>query len=586
MRARLVLPLLTIVLACAGTEAEEDYPPHGMEEIEAPVGFEKSELSARVSGPWRIPASTRAIGDRQDVEYVGAGAWIGTRGCSSGLTSGARALRDDLVDLFPQTIGIGGFACRPIRGSTTRMSVHGTGRALDIHIATLAGDADNGEGDPVGNWLIENAEQIGVQYIIWDRWTWRADRPDGSKDRSYGGTHPHHDHLHIELSLDAAAQRTPYFNAPVCGDNVCGGAESCGSCSSDCGVCGPFEDVAADHPFVRGITWMKDERITRGCTSDGSRFCPDDAMTRAQLATFFVRAFDLSPSNTNAFDDDDNSAHEAAINALAAAGVTSGCGARRFCPDDYVKRDQIASFLARALSLPNVTRDFFSDDAGNTHESAINRIAAANITSGCGNGRYCPDRNVTRGQMATFLYRAICANGSCPAAPFADVPRSHPFAASIAWMKDQGITNGCNADGTRYCPDEPVRRDHMAAFLVRALSLPNTPTDHFADDEGSAFEDAINRLAAAGITSGCGASRYCPLDPVTREQMASFLARALHLPATSADYFTDDETSVHEGAINRIAEANITNGCGGTRYCPADEITRGQLAAFLHRALR
>jgi hypothetical protein len=66
----------------------------------------------------------------------------------------------------------------------------------------------------------------------------------------------------------------------------------------------------------------------------------------------------------------------------------------------------------------------------------------------------------------------------------------------------------------------------MAAFLVRALRLGPTSADFFWDDDGSPFEDDINRAAAAGITGGCGSGRFCTGDPVTREQMAAFLHRA------------------------------------------------------------
>jgi hypothetical protein len=93
-------------------------------------------------------------------------------------------------------------------------------------------------------------------------------------------------------------------------------------------------------------------------------------------------------------------------------------------------------------------------------------------------------------------------------------------------------------------------------------------------------------LASAGFTLGCGAVRYCPTDFVTREQMASFLARALRLPSASTDFFTDDEASPHEADINALAAAGVTLGCGGGRYCPLDFVSREQMAAFLERALR
>ena len=131
----------------------------------------------------------------------------------------------------------------------------------------------------------------------------------------------------------------------------------------------------------------------------------------------------------------------------------------------------------------------------------------------------------------------------------------------------------------------------MAAFLARALSLPAASGVDFRDDDRSLFEDAIERLAAAGITRGCNPptnDRFCPDEVVTRGQMAAFLARALSLPAPSGVDFTDDDRSTFEDAIERLATAGITRGCNppsNTRFCPDAPVTRGQMAAFLTRAL-
>jgi hypothetical protein len=124
----------------------------------------------------------------------------------------------------------------------------------------------------------------------------------------------------------------------------------------------------------------------------------------------------------------------------------------------------------------------------------------------------------------------------------------------------------------------------MASFLVRALDLPAATQDYFTDDELSAHEANINRLAAAGITGGCSTGRFCPGSYVTREQMASFLARAYVLPASSADYFSDDNSSQHNGDINRLAKSGITGGCASGQFCPRAYVTREQMAAFLFRA--
>jgi hypothetical protein len=116
-------------------------------------------------------------------------------------------------------------------------------------------------------------------------------------------------------------------------------------------------------------------------------------------------------------------------------------------------------------------------------------------------------------------------------------------------------------------------------------------TPPFRDDDGSVFEGDIVWLAGAGVTLGCNPpsnDRYCPDQPVTRGQMAAFLVRALDLPAGPTGRFTDDDTSEFQTDIEALADAGVTLGCNppvDDRYCPTEVVTRGQMAAFLHRAL-
>jgi hypothetical protein len=127
----------------------------------------------------------------------------------------------------------------------------------------------------------------------------------------------------------------------------------------------------------------------------------------------------------------------------------------------------------------------------------------------------------------------------------------------------------------------------MAVFLTRAFNLPQTSTDFFEDDEGAFFEDAANRMAAAGLSTGCAPNRYCGTRPIPRGQMAAMLFRGLDL-APGPDVFVDDEASAFEGAINRVAAAGISFGCNppqNNRFCPGDSVTRGQMAGFIRRSL-
>ena len=167
------------------------------------------------------------------------------------------------------------------------------------------------------------------------------------------------------------------------------------------------------------------------------------------------------------------------------------------------------------------------------------------------------------------------------------------FTADILWLAEEGITKGCNPPmNDEFCPTANVTRGQMAAFLVRFLGLTdNGGGDLFTDDDGNIFENNIDILATAGITKGCNPptnDHFCPNANVTRGQMAAFLVRALGLTDDGGGgLFTDTGGSVFEHNIDILATAGITKGCNppsNTMFCPNQNVTRGQMAAFLHRA--
>ena len=189
----------------------------------------------------------------------------------------------------------------------------------------------------------------------------------------------------------------------------------------------------------------------------------------ADTAETAMTAETVPPPPDHWFSDDDGNVHEGDIEAIAAAGITLGCREGLYCPHDEATRGQFASMLVRAFPdlVPDDAEDFFSDDAG-VHEGAVNRLASAGIATDCAPGRFCPHDPLTRAQMATMLARVLPG------------------------------------------PPRPVQ-------------------DYFSDDDGAAFEIAVNALAANGIIDGCEPGRFCPHDPVRRDQAASLLARALDL---------------------------------------------------------
>ena len=155
--------------------------------------------------------------------------------------------------------------------------------------------------------------------------------------------------------------------------------------------------------------------------------------------------------------------------------------------------------------------------------------------------------------------------------PFEDVPWSDQFAGDIWWLSSEGITRGCNPPtNTLYCPSAAVTRGQMAAFLVRALDLA-VSGDGFDDTQGHVFEGDIRRLAEAGITRGCNPpqnTRFCPDDPVTRAQMAAFLRRALggvvppipgSTTTTTTPVFEEFDPIVIEGIGNATVAVSVPN---------------------------
>jgi len=162
-----------------------------------------------------------------------------------------------------------------------------------------------------------------------------------------------------------------------------------------------FADVWAGHAHRHGIETLADRGVVNGCTS--TRYCPDTSVTRGQLASILARSLDL-PAASHPFLDAGRE-HSASIGALYAAGITSGCGGRNFCPDQPVSRAQVSSMLQRAFDLPESVPPF-RDVQGNRHRLAIGAVAEAGITTGYTDNTFRPDEPVNRGQIATFVTRA------------------------------------------------------------------------------------------------------------------------------------------------------------------------------------
>jgi plastocyanin len=169
------------------------------------------------------------------------------------------------------------------------------------------------------------------------------------------------------------------------------------------------------------------------------------------------------------------------VEKLIRNGVTAGCGMGDYCPDDSVTRAQMAVFLLKGkhgggYAPPTCASTVFTDVPcpGGTNVNWINQLNAEGITGGCGSGDYCPSDPVQRQQMAPFLLKAKHGSSFMPpvcSGIFQDVPCPSLFAAWIEELSNEGITGGCSVSPPLFCPSDPNTRGQMAVFLVKTFNL-------------------------------------------------------------------------------------------------------------------
>ncbi|HPC84740.1 MAG TPA: Calx-beta domain-containing protein [Thermoanaerobaculaceae bacterium] len=173
----------------------------------------------------------------------------------------------------------------------------------------------------------------------------------------------------------------------------------------------------------------------------------------------------------------------------------------------------------------------------------IHALAGARVSRGCGFGNFCPDNEVTRAEMAILMVRAMHgplyspppATGIFVDVPVSDTDRTADF---VEQLYRDGVVAGCavGGDGERYyCPNDLVSRAQMAVFITAGSGIPpvNPPVGYFIDVHGTEFQWAegfIEAIYNAGITGGCDVARFCPAEYITRAQLAVWLVVAFDIP--------------------------------------------------------
>ena len=194
--------------------------------------------------------------------------------------------------------------------------------------------------------------------------------------------------------------------------------DDCGAAPSNAATLSvEFDDVPLDNPFHNDILTIATAGITGGCTS--TSYCPANDVTRAEMAVFLLKskygADHVPPPPVQIFPDVPDDAFAAAwIDELATLEITSGCGGGLYCPDRPISRAEMSVFLLKTLLgsgyVPPTPVGIFADvPLGSFAVDWIEDIYNRGITAGCASNplRYCPDADVPREQMATFLVRTF-----------------------------------------------------------------------------------------------------------------------------------------------------------------------------------
>lgn len=226
---------------------------------------------------------------------------------------------------------------------------------------------------------------------------------------------------------------------------------------------------------------------------------------------------------------------------------------------------------------PSVTRihEALMDSEGHRANILDDQVTEIGVGVELRNGRIWITQNFRRPSSG--------ASESAPTTTtLGDVSSANVHADSIESVVGSGVAETCGT--SRYCPAGKVSRGEFAGMLVRALDLPAASGGTTFDDVSAEQRDDVESLYAAGLTEGCSTSSFCPDRNLTREQMATFLSRALELEPVDASQFGDIQPT-HAGSIGALYEAGIVTGCTSTSYCPTKQVTRAQTASMVARHL-
>lgn len=294
-----------------------------------------------------------------------------------------------------------------------------------------------------------------------------------------------------------------------------------------------FADVSQSDPDYRYIEALYREGITAGCATNPLRFCPNDPVTRAQLAVLIVKAWGLplseAPSTAIFADVPSNHFAFPYVQIMSRYHLTAGCAINPnlFCPNSLATPNQIEIFLKPILTFTDVPRYHM-------FYRSVELVSARGIMIGYGGGIFGVNDAMKRRHAAVVLARRFNLPLETPATPtFADVPASDSHYRHVEALYRAGITAGCAINPLKFCPDNQITRAQFMVMLTRALKLdPNlAPQDPIFQDVPLTHPlfKFVQLMGQKGITAGCSVTPnlFCPEDPTTRGQAATFIARTI-----------------------------------------------------------
>ena len=312
-----------------------------------------------------------------------------------------------------------------------------------------------------------------------------------------------------------------------------------------------FTDIGEAGMHQRAVQALADLGVLTGTGCDPERLCPREPLKRWTMAVWVARARQLpgleSARGSRFADVDAHLWWSRHVEVFAEAGITMGCAThpRRYCPHENVTRAQMASFLVRTFDLDPAVSAGFVDVGTNAHAANVDSLFASGITAGCGTGplRYCPDQSVTKAQMATFLARAldlaldlVGRPGSSGSPEPLTAPELAKIDAAVELIQQhRSDTLRLNADGVLDCPpqgtpagspdDVEVLRIVDGCLIVAYERLNGRTLDEFAQQSASdPTVLSVDRPATVEVSYAVQSS-----DPRSREQwfLAELDARAL-----------------------------------------------------------